>query len=191
MTAIARHRGWTSALDRKARALRWLLLDVDGVLTDGRLHVGVEGELVKAFHVRDGLGVQLAQAAGLEVAILSARTSEIVGRRAAEVGIREVLQGRADKSAALDELAARHTVAPREIAYLGDDLQDLGVLARVGLSAAPADAVAEVRAAVDYVTAARGGHGCVRELVERLLVARGAWEGVLARFGAGAPDGEG
>jgi 3-deoxy-D-manno-octulosonate 8-phosphate phosphatase (KDO 8-P phosphatase) len=126
------------------------------------------------------------------VAILSARSSSIVARRAAEVGIDEVVQGREDKAAAFRELVSRRRVAAAAVAYVGDDLQDLPVLAAAGLAAAPADAVAEVRAAVDYVTGARGGEGCVRELVERLLVARGAWEAVVARFaGAGAADDEG
>jgi 3-deoxy-D-manno-octulosonate 8-phosphate phosphatase (KDO 8-P phosphatase) len=182
MNAIAPNRSWGPELDRKARAVRFLLLDVDGVLTDGRLHVGVEGDLFKSFHVRDGLAVKLAQAAGLRVGILSARSSDIVARRAAEVGIEEVVQGHEDKGAAFEQLRVRLALDAGAIAYVGDDLQDLAVLARVGLAAAPADAVEAVRSAVDYVTGARGGDGCVRELVERLLVARGAWAAVLSRF---------
>jgi len=183
------NRGWTPELDRRARALACLVLDVDGVLTDGAIHVGPEGELFKSFHVRDGLAIRLAQAAGLEVAILSARDSEIVRRRAAELGIAEVLQGRADKGAALRELLERRAFAPETVAVLGDDLPDLPALALAGLSAAPSDAAPEVRAAVDHVTDAAGGRGCVRELVERLLVARGAWQAALAGFSPpGAPD---
>jgi 3-deoxy-D-manno-octulosonate 8-phosphate phosphatase (KDO 8-P phosphatase) len=182
MDAITPNRSWGPELDRKARALSFLLLDVDGVLTDGRLHVGVDGELFKSFHVRDGLAVRLAQAAGLRVGILSARSSEIVARRAAEVGITEIVQGEEDKGAAFEALRARLGLEPAAIAFVGDDLQDLAALGRAGLSAAPADAVEAVRSAVDYVTGARGGDGCVRELVERLLTARGAWPAVLARF---------
>jgi 3-deoxy-D-manno-octulosonate 8-phosphate phosphatase (KDO 8-P phosphatase) len=188
METVPPNRSWTPELDRKARALGWLVLDVDGVLTDGRLHLGAEGELVKSFHVRDGLAVKLAQAAGLEVAILSARTSAIVARRAAEIGIGEVLQGHEDKAAAFAALLARREVRPEAVAYVGDDLQDLPVLAAAGLSAAPADAVEEVRAAVDYVTSARGGEGCVRELVERLLAARSAWRAAVARFAGPLDD---
>jgi 3-deoxy-D-manno-octulosonate 8-phosphate phosphatase (KDO 8-P phosphatase) len=188
MDAISPNRSWGPELDRKARAVRFLLLDVDGVLTDGRLHVGVEGDLFKSFHVRDGLAVKLAQAAGLSVGILSARSSDIVARRAAEVGIEEVVQGHEDKGAAFEQLRARLALDAGAIAYVGDDLQDLAVLARVGLAAAPADAVEAVRSAVDYVTGARGGDGCVRELVERLLVARGAWAAVLSRFAPPRPD---
>jgi 3-deoxy-D-manno-octulosonate 8-phosphate phosphatase (KDO 8-P phosphatase) len=187
---IAANQSWTPELDRRARGLRFLLLDVDGVLTDGRLHVSPDGELFKSFHVRDGLAIQLARAGGIEVGILSARSSEIVERRAAEVGIGEIVQGARDKGAAFRELAARKGLAAAEIAYMGDDLQDLAALAAAGIAAAPADAAAEVRAAVDYVTAARGGEGAVRELVERLLGARGSWAALVARLAAGgATDG--
>jgi YrbI family 3-deoxy-D-manno-octulosonate 8-phosphate phosphatase len=163
------------------------LLDVDGVLTDGLLHVGADGEAYKSFHVRDGLAVKLAQTAGLEVGLLSARTSEIVSRRAAELGIGEILQGHEEKGAAFHELLARRELAPEEVAYVGDDLHDLPVLRAVGLSVAPADAVSQVRAVVDYVTEAGGGRGCVRELVERLLVARDAWGLILRSYAAREP----
>ena len=182
--AFAANRSWTPELDRKARALAWLLLDVDGVLTDGRLHFSASGEAFKSFHVRDGLAVKLARAAGLSVGILSARESAIVGARAVELGVDDVIQGREDKSAALRELLDRHGLDPATVAYVGDDLQDLPVLGAVGLSAAPADAASEVRAAVDFVTGAAGGQGAVRELVERLLTARGDWPRLLAGFAA-------
>jgi 3-deoxy-D-manno-octulosonate 8-phosphate phosphatase (KDO 8-P phosphatase) len=185
---IPGNRSWTPELERKARRLELLLLDVDGVLTEGQLHVGERGELFKSFSIRDGLAVKLAQDAGLEVAILSSRDSAIVTRRAAEVGIAEVLQGHEDKGAALHALLERRGLAATAVAYVGDDLQDLPVLLRVGLSAAPADAVAEVRERVDYVTSTAGGRGCVRELVERLLAARGAWDATLLRFLAAADD---
>jgi 3-deoxy-D-manno-octulosonate 8-phosphate phosphatase (KDO 8-P phosphatase) len=186
------NRVWTPELDRKARAVALLVLDVDGVLTDGAIHVGPEGELFKSFSARDGLAIKLAQAAGLEVAILSARDSEIVRRRATELGIAEVHQGREDKGAVFRELLERRGLAAEAVACVGDDLPDLPVLAAAGLSAAPADAAPDVRALVDHVTEASGGHGCVRELVERLLVARGVWEAVLAGFSSPrAPDGSG
>jgi 3-deoxy-D-manno-octulosonate 8-phosphate phosphatase (KDO 8-P phosphatase) len=176
------NRGWTPELDRRARAISCLVLDVDGVLTDGAIHVGPEGEPFKTFHVRDGLAIKLAQAAGIEVAVLSARDSDIVRRRAAELGIAEVIQGREDKGVALRELRERRGLSPEAVAFVGDDLPDLSALAGAGLSAAPSDAAPEVRAVVDHVTEAAGGRGCVRELVERLLVARGAWEAILAGF---------
>jgi len=181
---FAPNRTWTAELDRRARDLDWLLLDVDGVLTDGRIHVGPEGELFKSFHVRDGLAIKLAAAAGLSVGILSARASEIVARRAAELDLTEVLQGREDKGAAFRELLERRGLVPERVAYVGDDLQDLPVLAAAGLSAAPADAAPLVLSAVDFVTAAAGGHGCVRELVERILTARDQWSGILSGFAA-------
>jgi len=188
---IPGNRSWTPELERKARGLTLLLLDVDGVLTDGRLHVGERGELFKSFSVRDGLAVKLAQAAGVEIAILSTRDSEIVARRAAEVGITEILQGQEDKGAAFRSLLDRRGLDAREIGYAGDDLQDLPVLLRAGFSAAPSDAAAEVRDRVDYVTSAAGGQGCVRELVERLLAARGAWDAAVLRFLAAADDDRG
>jgi 3-deoxy-D-manno-octulosonate 8-phosphate phosphatase (KDO 8-P phosphatase) len=182
--AFAANRSWTPELDRRARALSWLLLDVDGVLTDGRLHLSAAGEAFKCFHVRDGLAVKLARAAGLSVGILSARESAIVAGRARELGVDEVIQGREDKGAAFRELVARHAIDPAAVAYVGDDLQDLPVLAAAGLSAAPADAASEVLAAVDFVTGAAGGQGAVRELVERLLTARGDWPRLIAGFTA-------
>ena len=157
------------------------------MLTDGLLHVGADGEAYKSFHVRDGLAVKLAQTAGLEVGLLSARASEIVARRAAELGIGEVLLGHEEKAAAFHDLLDRRGLAPEEVAFVGDDLQDLPVLRAVGLSAAPADAVSQVRAAVDYVTGAGGGRGCVREIVERLLVARDAWGRILRSYAAREP----
>ncbi|HSM14385.1 MAG TPA: HAD-IIIA family hydrolase [Thermoanaerobaculia bacterium] len=184
MQTIAANRSWTPELDRRARALAWILLDVDGVLTDGRIHVGPEGELFKSFHVRDGLAIKLARSAGLAVGILSARSSEIVERRARELDFNEIVQGREDKGAAFRELLDRHGLDPASVAYVGDDLQDLPVLGAAGLSIAPADAAPQVLAAVDFVTDATGGQGCVRELVERILVAREAWSRILRGFAA-------
>ncbi len=187
--AFAANRSWTPELDRKARALSWLLLDVDGVLTDGRLHLSAAGEAFKSFHVRDGLAVKLARASGLSVGILSARESAIVAARAIELGVDEVVQGREDKGAAFRELLDRRGLDAAAVAYAGDDLQDLPVLAAAGLSAAPCDAAPEVLAAVDFVTGAAGGQGAVRELVERLLAARGDWTRLVAGP-SGAPRGD-
>jgi 3-deoxy-D-manno-octulosonate 8-phosphate phosphatase (KDO 8-P phosphatase) len=189
MSGFSPNEGWTAELDRKARELEWLLLDVDGVLTDGRLHVGIEGELFKSFHVRDGLAIKLAQAAGLKVAILSARTSDIVTRRAIELGIDEVVQGREDKGAAFRDLVERCALDPVAVAYVGDDLHDLPVLDAVGLSVAPADAAPQVRDSVDFVTSARGGDGAVRELVEHVIAARDAWVAVLRALAGSAGRG--
>jgi len=186
--SFAANRSWTPDLDRRARALRWLLLDVDGVLTDGFIHVAEGGELFKSFHVRDGLGIKLARRAGLEVGILTARQSSVIERRAAELGIHEVMLGREEKGSSFRDMLERHGLRAEEVAYMGDDLPDLPVLGACGLSAAPADAAVPIRAAVDFVTEAEGGRGAVRELVERLLVARDAWGPLLRSFGRGDGD---
>jgi 3-deoxy-D-manno-octulosonate 8-phosphate phosphatase (KDO 8-P phosphatase) len=182
---------WSPELSSRARALKWLLLDVDGVLTDGRLWFsgnGEMGELVKVFDVRDGLGVKLLTGAGIEVGILSARTSPIVEKRSRDLGLHEVLQGRENKLDAFRDFLSRHKLEASEVAYLADDLLDLAVLGACGLSAAPADAVPDVRSRVHFVTTANGGRGAVRELAERLLQARGVWESTVERFaGPGGP----
>lgn len=188
--SFAANRSWTPELDRRARGLSWLLLDVDGVLTDGSIHLAESGELVKTFHVRDGLAIKLARRAGLEVGILTARRSPIIELRARELGIEEVMLGREEKGPAFAELLERRGLEAASVAFMGDDLPDLPVLGACGLSAAPADAVAEVRATVDFVTEAGGGQGAVRELVERVLGARGAWEPALRHFHP-APGGHG
>lgn len=172
-------------LARRARALEWLLLDVDGVMTDGRLVYDGAGERSKAFHVRDGLAIKLAQAAGLRVGVLSGRSSPPLTRRARELGLDALLVGHADKGRAFTDFLADQATTAERVAYAGDDLLDLPVLSRCALSFAPADAVAEVRAAVHRVLATRGGDGAVRELVEVLLRARGEWNGAVASFQGG------
>lgn len=168
--------GWRSrAVLTKARSLRLLLLDVDGVLTDGGITYGSGGTELLTFHVRDGLAIQMAQAAGIRVAILSGRKSEAVIRRAGELGVTEVVLGTTDKLAAFRDLLSRHHLTAGQTAYVGDDVGDLPLLGEVGLSATVADAPLEVRRAVDVVTRLPGGAGAVRELIEALLRARGAW----------------
>jgi 3-deoxy-D-manno-octulosonate 8-phosphate phosphatase (KDO 8-P phosphatase) len=171
------------AFAERCRRLRLLLTDVDGVMTDGTLLLLPDGSEAKAFHVRDGLGVALAHAAGLRTGILSGRSSPVVTRRAAELGIEIVRQGAGDKRAALAEILAETGLSGTEVAYIGDDVNDLPVFAEVGLSAAPADAPLEVRTQAFLVTEAAGGEGCLRELIEAVLRARGDWEGVLDRIG--------
>jgi 3-deoxy-D-manno-octulosonate 8-phosphate phosphatase (KDO 8-P phosphatase) len=160
-------------LARRARALEWLLLDVDGVMTDGRLYYSAAGEEIKVFHVRDGLGIELARRAGLKVGILSGRQSGALAKRAADLRLDALIQGRDDKGPAFDELLAAHATTAERVAYIGDDVLDLPILDRAGLSFAPADAVEAVRRQVDRVLAAPGGAGAVREAVELLLAARG------------------
>jgi 3-deoxy-D-manno-octulosonate 8-phosphate phosphatase (KDO 8-P phosphatase) len=157
----------TPTLDSTQPAL--LILDVDGVLTDGRVTYDSGGAETKTFHIRDGLGIKLAQRVGIEVAILTARVSPMVARRAAELGIEHVQQGFENKVAGLDELLERLGIESSTVAYMGDDLLDLPAMRRVGYRLAPADAVAEVRELAEHVTQRPGGHGAVREAVEHLL----------------------
>lgn len=168
------------ALAARCRNLRLVLSDVDGVLTDGTVLLLPGGGEAKAFHVRDGLGIVLARRAGLRVGLLSGRSSDTVARRAAELGIEIVRQGVDDKPAALREIVAAEGIAASQVAYMGDDVNDLGVMAEVGLSAAPADAPLEVRAQAFMVTDARGGGGCLREFLEAILRSREQWDGLVA-----------
>ena len=159
----------------RASRVRLLVLDVDGVLTDGGLFVSASGEEAKRFHVHDGFALVAARRAGLQIAVLSSRASAAVTRRMAELGVSEVHQGVADKAGALDALRERLGLAVAEVAMMGDDLQDLPAMARAGLALAPANAAAEVRRAAHWVARRRGGDGAVREAVEMLLKARRAW----------------
>lgn len=158
---------------RLARRLKVLVLDVDGVLTDGSLYFGPRGEALKAFHVRDGHGIKLAQAAGLVVAVISGRRSPAVLRRCRDLGIRHVVQGAADKSRALDGLLRKLGLDDaREVACIGDDTPDIPIFVRCGLSVAVADAHPLARAAAGWTTRLPGGRGAVRELCDALLAAR-------------------
>ncbi len=161
------------ALLERARRVRLLVLDVDGVLTDGRLHLTAQGEETKVFHVRDGAGVVAVQRAGIAVAIISGRDSPAVTRRAAELGIRHVRQGIADKRAALDELLRELQVAADALACVGDDTPDVPMLERATLAIAVADAHPTARAAAHWTTPSAGGHGAVREVCDLLLTAHG------------------
>ena len=167
------------ALAARCRGLALLLADVDGVMTDGTLLLLPDGSEAKSFHVRDGLAVVLAHRCGLRTGVLSGRSSPLVARRAAELGMAVVRQGASDKAQALRELLRQEQLRPEQVAYIGDDVNDLPVFAEVGLSAAPADAPLEVRLAALMVTEARGGRGCLREFVEAILRARGQWEAAI------------
>lgn len=176
-------------IDRtRALAVKLLVLDVDGVLTDGRLIIGRAGEEIKAFSVKDGVGIKLAQFAGIEVAFLSARFSEAVLRRAEMLGVRDVRQGKERKLEVVREMASARGLALDEIAYVGDDVVDLEPVAAVGLGVAVADACGDLIAAASCVTEAAGGAGAVREVVEALLKARGDWVGTYRSYLAAARD---
>jgi 3-deoxy-D-manno-octulosonate 8-phosphate phosphatase (KDO 8-P phosphatase) len=164
-----------SAARRRATALQaieLLVLDVDGVLTDGRLRYGPEGEIDKGFHVRDGHGIKALQAAGVRVAVISGRDSPAVVRRCAELGVGEVLQGVGDKAVAFAALAARLGIEARVVACVGDDTPDVELMRRVGFAVAVADAHADARRAAHRRTRLPGGAGAVREVCDWLLAAR-------------------
>ena len=169
-------------LETKAARIKLLLFDVDGVLTDGAVIIHGDGTESKRFGIRDGIAMVWAQRSGLRVGLLSARTSATTPQRAAQLGITLIHQGVASKAAAYERILADEQVRDEEVAFMGDDIVDLSVLGRVGLSAAPADAVAEVRSRVDWVSHFPGGNGAARELVETILQAQRLWDAVLTRY---------
>jgi 3-deoxy-D-manno-octulosonate 8-phosphate phosphatase (KDO 8-P phosphatase) len=156
----------------KARPIKLLVLDVDGVLTDGKIYYGNNGEEFKAFNIKDGLGIKLLQRAGVSVAIVTGRQSAIVTRRAMELGISDVIQGREDKLVALEELCSQLGLTLGECAYMGDDLPDLSAINSVGLGLSVADGAGPVRAAAQWCSTRRGGDGAVREACEFILQAK-------------------
>jgi 3-deoxy-D-manno-octulosonate 8-phosphate phosphatase (KDO 8-P phosphatase) len=170
------------SLKARARRIRLILLDVDGVLTDGRILVHADGTESKQFDIRDGTGIVLAQKAGLVVGLLSARHSGATAERARQLRIGLVRQGALDKLATFESVIAELGLAADEVAFMGDDLLDLPVLGRVGLATAPADAVSDVRAVVHWVSEARGGAGAVRELTELILKAQDRWDALVAEW---------
>src|SRR3954464_2744854 len=162
--------------------IRLLLFDVDGVLTDGVVLMHGDGSEAKGFHIRDGAAMVWAQRAGLTVGWLSARTSGATTHRAAQLGIRLVVQGANSKLAAYERILRDTGLSDHAVAYMGDDLLDLPVLTRVGLSAAPSDAAAEVASRVHWVSTAPGGRGAARELIELVLRAQNRWDSVLREY---------
>jgi 3-deoxy-D-manno-octulosonate 8-phosphate phosphatase (KDO 8-P phosphatase) len=171
-------------LERRLRAIELVAMDVDGTLTDGSILLDATGNEIKAFSSRDGIGLKLLALAGLQAAFVTARSGFAVRRRAKALSLRDVVLGSRDKGTALRGLSRRRGVPLERIAFIGDDLQDLPAMMIAGVSIAVGDAPAEVKARVDWVTKARGGEGAVREAIERLLKAQGAFERVLAHFTA-------
>jgi len=174
------------SLTERARRVRLLLLDVDGVLTDGRILFMPDGSgglmESKSFHVADGAGIALAHSAGLGTGLVSRRTSPAVTERARELGIDRVHQGVGEKAAAVEAIAAEAGVSLDAVAFVGDDLVDLPAMLRVGFPVAVENAPEEVRSRAAYVTEAPGGHGAVREVVEVILRAQGKWDQVIGEF---------
>jgi 3-deoxy-D-manno-octulosonate 8-phosphate phosphatase (KDO 8-P phosphatase) len=164
---------------RRAKRIELVVLDVDGVLTDGGLYYGPKGEAMKRFDVRDGHGIVLGRIVGLRTAILTARRSEMVKVRARELQIDPVIQGDKDKRRGLEKLLRAAGVSPEHAAYMGDDVNDLGPLEVVGLAACPADAASEVERLCQFVASAAGGAGAVRELYEFIIMAQGKWKSAI------------
>lgn len=167
---------------QRAALVKLLVLDVDGVLTDGRVVYDDQGREIKFFDVRDGHGLKLLQRGGVEVAWLSGRGSQANRVRAQELGVERLIEKCLVKLPALQELMAACAVTPEQVAYMGDDLIDLPAMAAVGLALAPADAQPQARAAAHWVTRQPGGRGAVRQACELLLRASGSWEEVTARY---------
>ena len=166
----------------KIRRVKLLILDVDGVLTDGRIIIDDAGVESKNFDVRDGHGLKIIMRYGINVVLLTGRRSQVVEHRAADLGIAEVHQGIRNKVEALAEILHRRNLAPEETAYAGDDIVDIPLFKRVGFAVAVADAVPEVRQVADYVTGCKGVRGAVRELCEVILQAQELWADVAARY---------
>lgn len=169
-------------LQARCRGIDLLLLDVDGVLTDGSIIYGDRGEEVKAFHVRDGSGLKLWTKLGKRAGIITGRKSAIVERRAAELGLAPVVQEADDKLVAFEQVLRDQNLPPERACFVGDDLPDLPVLRKCGLAVAVADACPETKACAHFVTQTAGGKGAVREVIELLLRAQGRWQEIADRF---------
>lgn len=169
-------------MDERCRNIRLLLLDVDGVLTDGRIIYDNNGVESKAFDVKDGHGLKLVQRAGIRVGIITGRKSQVVAHRAAELGIDILYQGAKDKMIPYRQILTDHGYTDEQVAYVGDDVVDLPILRRVGFAATVCDAVDDIKPFVHYVTQRPGGRGAVREICDLLLKASGRWQEVTGRY---------
>lgn len=166
----------------RAADVRMMIFDVDGIMTDGGLHYGPDGEMLKRFNVLDGHGIKLLQRAGIATAVISARSSPVVARRATDLGIEHVFQGAHDKRLAFTQLLAASNHTPDQCGYMGDDVIDLPVLLQVKFAASVPNAHSEVRQRVHYVSAAAGGAGAVREVCDFILRAQGTYEAAIASY---------
>jgi len=172
----------TSEVQKRAARIKLLLMDCDGVLTDGRVWLFENGEEQKGFHTRDGLGIELLHRAGLRSGIISGRTSAAVQKRAEGLGMSFVIQGCEDKQKSFAEILDEAGVENLEVAYIGDDLNDIPLMLQSGLGVAVADAALEAREHAHYITSVAGGFGAVREVVELILKAQGRWDELVARY---------
>ena len=171
-----------SEVQERAARIKLLLMDCDGVLTDGRIWTFENGEEQKGFHTRDGLGIALLHRAGLRSGIISGRTSSAVDTRARTLGMSFVIQGHENKVQAFADVLAQAGVTHAEVAYIGDDLNDIPLILQSGLGVAVADAVVEARERAHYVTKALGGFGAVREVIELILKSQGRWDDLIRGF---------
>jgi 3-deoxy-D-manno-octulosonate 8-phosphate phosphatase (KDO 8-P phosphatase) len=171
-----------TSVEQRASRIKLLLMDCDGVLTDGRLWLTEDGDDQKSFNTHDGLGLSLFHQSGLKSGIISGRNSRAVDRRASELGIEFVRQGDPDKIAAFEQVVRLAGVDTNEVAFIGDDLTDIPVMQRSALAVAVADAVEETRSVAHYVTRAKGGRGAVREVIEIILKSQGRWQGVVDNY---------
>lgn len=169
-------------LTQRAVAIKMFLLDVDGVLTDGKLYFSNNGDELKTFNIQDGLGIKFLQRNGITVGIVTGKRSQLVANRARDLGIEIVVQGREDKLVAIREIMAGHDIQLGEVAYMGDDLPDLSAISAVGLGMTVANGVSEVKKAAHWISQYRGGHGAVREACELILNAQGKWERLLQDY---------
>lgn len=172
----------SAAVLKRAAQIKLMIFDVDGVMTDGGLYYGGEGEIVKRFNALDGHGVKLLQQSGVETALITARQSGILVQRAAALGITHVHQGAHDKRAVFEQLAASLGLGAEQCGFIGDDVIDLPILIRVGFAASVANGHPEVRRRAHFVTRNNGGHGAVRELCDLILQAQGNYEAALAPY---------
>jgi 3-deoxy-D-manno-octulosonate 8-phosphate phosphatase (KDO 8-P phosphatase) len=175
------------SIHARASRIKLVLLDVDGVLTDGKVLIHADGSESRRFDIKDGLAIVWAQRAGVTVGFLSARSSPATLHRAAQLGVTLVHQGVASKLDTFEQIVGDLCEDDAEVAYMGDDIVDIPVLLRAGLAAAPADASADVRSRVHWISAAKGGEGAVRELLELILRAQDRWEPVVAAYAAEGP----
>ncbi len=176
------HHAQHPAVQRRARAVQALLLDVDGVLTDGGMSFDAQGNEWKRFHVHDGLGIKLAQAAGVLTGLVSARDCPVVRKRGEDLGMPHIHLGAMDKRKALEQITAETGIAMDAVCFVGDDLPDVPVLCRVGFAVAVANAVREAKAHAHYITRLNGGDGAVRETVELILSAQGVLKDAQAKL---------
>jgi 3-deoxy-D-manno-octulosonate 8-phosphate phosphatase (KDO 8-P phosphatase) len=169
-------------LQSQLEQIKMLALDVDGVLTDGTINMGPDGEVFKPFNCKDGLGLSTAVRHGLLVVIITGRTSASTRNRAKELGITQVYEAIKDKGSLLEEIVTKNKLTLANVAFMGDDLNDLAALQKAGLAATPADAVEDIKKVCPFIAKQTGGHGAVRELIEAIFKSQGRWQEIVAEY---------